>query len=54
MTSAIPSTVFIVDDNASMRSLTQRLLKTVGVHAETIEALSNLFNPAAKGSPTFN
>ena len=35
MTSANPSTVFIIDDDAGMRSATQRLLKTVGLHTES-------------------
>jgi DNA-binding NtrC family response regulator len=51
MTSAIRSTVFIIDDDASMPSLTQRLLKTVGLHTETIEALSNVFQIRRKRIP---
>ncbi|HEV2716362.1 MAG TPA: response regulator, partial [Terriglobales bacterium] len=35
MTSANPSTVFIIDDDAAMRAATQRLLKTVGLHTES-------------------
>ena len=35
MTSANPSTVFIIDDDVAMRAATQRLLKTVGLQTES-------------------
>jgi FixJ family two-component response regulator len=35
MTPANPATVFIIDDDDRMRSATQRLLKTVGLHSES-------------------
>ena len=35
MTPANDATVFVIDDDARMRAATQRLLKSVGLHAET-------------------
>ena len=35
MTPAENATVFVIDDDARMRAATQRLLKSVGLHAET-------------------
>jgi FixJ family two-component response regulator len=35
MTSADSATVFIIDDDARMRAATQRLLKSVGIHAQS-------------------
>ena len=35
VTPADDATVFVIDDDARMRAATQRLLKSVGLHAET-------------------
>ncbi len=42
MTSPIPATVLIVDDDADVRAATQRVLKTVGLQAETFASAKDL------------
>jgi FixJ family two-component response regulator len=52
MTSPDTPTVFIVDDDTRMRAATQRLLKTVGLHAESFGTPEDFLRHKRPNGPT--
>ena len=52
MTSACHATVFVVDDDARMRAATERLLKSVGLHAETFATPQDFLLRKLPGGPS--
>ena len=52
MTPACHATVFVVDDDARMRAATERLLKSVGLHAETFATPQDFLLCKLPGGPS--
>jgi FixJ family two-component response regulator len=52
MTSADAPTVFIIDDDARMRSAMQRLLKSVGLHAESFATPEDFLRRKLRDGPS--
>jgi len=52
MTSADDAMVFIIDDDAPMRAATQRLLKSVGLHAESFATPQDFLRRKLPDSPS--
>ena len=52
MTPACHATVFVVDDDARMRAATERLLKSVGLHAETFATPQDFLLRKLPGGPS--
>jgi FixJ family two-component response regulator len=52
MTSADDATVFIIDDDAPMRAAMQRLLKSVGLHAESFATPQDFLRRKLPDSPS--
>ena len=51
MSSARPSTIFIIDDDASIRASIQGLLKSVGLQSESFASASEFFSSGAAVRP---
>ena len=52
MNSPTPATVFVVDDDADVRAAMQRLLKTVGLHAEAFASAKDFLERNLPQGPT--
>ena len=52
MTPAGDATVFVIDDDAHMRAATERLLKSVGLHAETFATPQDFLRRKLPASPS--
>ena len=52
MTPACHATVFVIDDDARMRAATERLLKSVGLHAETFATPQDFLLRKLPGGPS--
>ncbi|HEX8893598.1 MAG TPA: response regulator [Terriglobales bacterium] len=52
MTSGTPATVFVVDDDAEVRAGMQRLLKTVGLHAEVFASAKDFLQQNLPQGPS--
>ena len=51
MSSARPSTIFIIDDDASIRASIQGLLKSVGLQSESFASANEFFSSGAAVRP---